>query len=211
MNSSCELDRLVVENVPDGMFRTIVENVIASYQTARDSVYEAYDEDDGRDLFPHIVRANLEGRLRAVARQHGGTAETVKNSRGNSHVRCRFGLITFTASGVSMIKELPRKALSRVSYLQQSQLSFFEPTPLPPTTEKPLYGILIHGPRNADNPVPQFIGLGFPKEDWSAYEDYIPLDKVMKDILGLADPEELVQDRAIRLIQEQARRKIGDV
>jgi len=209
VNSSRELDRLVIENMPDGLFRSIVENMLAAYQTARDSVYEGYDEEDGRDLFPYVVRANLEGRLRAVARQHNGSAETIKNSRGNSHVRCGFGLITFTACGVSMPKELPRKALSRVSYLQQSQLEFFEPTPLPPTTEKPLYGILIHGPRDAASPVPQFIGLGFPKEDWSAYEDYIPLDKAMKD-LGLADPEELIEDRAIRLIQEQGRRKSGD-
>lgn len=161
--------------------RDTLNMLLYAYPKSHDDCRSGRAEPEVRDLYAHMLRAEIEGQLRQIAREHGIAATVETNSkRSQRYTLLSSGAVLLTASAVEATTKIARPAVFRATYARTGELKLWGEEP---PSSNALYGIIQHGPDTMNRAQLGFATVVFPDESYSEQVDRIPLMDMFADVV----------------------------
>ena len=140
------------------------------YRSAHARTFGDHPSEQARDLFPHNLRCLVDEHLIATASHFKRLEPTNKlnGAKNSNHVEVWGGSVVLTASTVRSPRQFVRRSNFREALATWNQLTLF-PDFAPRPAGNQVYGIIIHGYGDGGRDKVDFVCLGIPDDDYSAY------------------------------------------
>lgn len=183
------------------LLEAILKCIFDAYRTAYEECERIFDKPELKNVLPYYRLGKLNAALRAIPESLGVKATAELNSACNHyHVLLIAGGARMTASSVECAGQLPRHAIFRETYAQESQLHLFYSND-PPKEDIPLYGLILHVPDESQKQ-PVSVQVRFPDK---AYKNCVgePVDlfKRFPDVvasLQITSAEPVVSEPSVK-------------
>jgi hypothetical protein len=200
---SAALFDLAVHDLPRDFIREVARVLPVVYREAHARSFDdpAWEKPEGHDLCGHMRRALFESKFRKLARVHGLSATSFRNSKQTSYYTlARAGRLVITQSAVQHEWQMARPAGFRAQHAAVNDIFSY---PLLPgiADDVPhlydpgeIYAILFHGPDPTNPREFGFAAIGFPDSDSHRIISRFSLQKIARAQSAGLSPQESIDD-----------------
>lgn len=155
---------------PHDFLDKMIRGLPGVYKTAHERTFDDHPSEQARDLFPHNLRCLVDEHLIGTATHFDRLepANKLNSAKNSNHVEIWGPSVVLTASTVKSPRQFVRRANFREALASCNQLTLF-PEFAPRPAGNQVYGIIVHGYGDGRRDKVDFVCLGIPDDDYSAY------------------------------------------